>query len=165
MKIIQRAFYFSLILTAAVFTAAFLAHGFPALSLIPFLITLFWALAEHRHWYWATTPAWIGLVLLLLLANSLKIHWVYLLLGILTGLTAWDISRWMRLTGRAQRLEDESAIVRTHLRRLGGVLLFGFLLSLLGINLQVKISFGWAFLLGLIPILALNRVVAYLRRA
>jgi|GEM_PF-1587712 hypothetical protein len=165
MKRIRRSFYISLVVAAAVEIIAFSLYGYPALALIPLLVATLWGLAEFRQWHWAATPAFIIFVVLLIPATVLRAHWFYLLIGLLATLTAWDLSRWMALAGRAQRLEDEALLVGMHARRLGGVLLAGLLLSLLGINLQFRIIFGGAFLLALSLILALSRLVSFFRRA
>lgn len=163
MKLVRRLFYISLIAAAAVDIAAFSLYGYPALALIPLLAAALWGLSEFRQWHWAAAPAFISLIVLLLPAALLHVHGFYLLVGLLMALSAWDLSRWMALAGRAQRLEDEALFVGTHARRLGGVLLVGLLLSLLGINLQFRITFGWVFLLALSLILALGRLIRFLR--
>jgi hypothetical protein len=163
MKRIRRSFYISLVVAAVVEIIAFSLHGYPALALIPLLVATLWGLAEFRHWRWAAAPAFIILIVLLIPAAVLRVPGFYLLAGLLMALSAWDLSRWMALAGRAQRLEDEALLAGMHARRLGGVLLAGLLFSLLGINLQIRITFGWVFLLALSLILALGRVIRFLR--
>ena len=165
MKLARRLFYLSLVFSATAFAFAFIVREYLVLALLPSLVAVLWAVAEIRCWRWAAAPAFIILIVLMIPAAALGAHWLYLLIGLLAVLAAWDLSRWMALAGRAQRLEDEALLAGTHARRLGGVLLVGFLLSLLGINLQIKITFGWAFLLALSLILALSRLVSFLRHS
>jgi hypothetical protein len=88
---------------------------------------------------------------------------VWMLLGVVTALSAWDLDRFAQRQSNV-RVENIQLLERRHLRRLLIVDGVGFLLAAVGLGLKIKVSFGAALLLVLLAVLGLSRAVGFLRR-
>ena len=96
-------------------------------------------------------------------ASWLGVSTLWLSIGILATLASWDIAHLISRGRRVEKIENEDEMVARHFRRLSGVLVIGLVFSLLALNLRLTFSFGWTLILGFLMILALSRVVSFLR--
>ena len=137
-------------------------YGLPAL-LVAALGGL-WLLGRWRVWPWVA-PA--GLACFTLVAGAgmlLDLGAGWMLLGGVSALVAWDLDDLVRRLARAGRAEAQATIERRHLGRLAAVAGLGLALAALPPGLRLDLGFGLVLLLGLLAVLGLGRVVAYLRR-
>jgi hypothetical protein len=88
---------------------------------------------------------------------------VWMLLGVVAALSAWDLDRFAQRQRNVGRVENVQQLERRHLRRLLIVDGLGLLLAAAG-GLKIKVSFGAALLLALLAVLGLSRAVGFLRR-
>lgn len=102
-----------------------------------FAMFLFFSMAAWG--IWQGLPAWLMLVVTLL------------------TLASWDLGRF---SYRMVDVIDEPAALRmeqTHLKRLGFTLAAGLFIGILPLWVRIPLDFGWALVLGLIAMIALNR--------
>jgi hypothetical protein len=128
-------------------------------------LAIAWILAHWRKVYWASSVAF-----LLTLVGAAYGVWhqlttMWMLLGALGGLLAWDLSDFtMRLTYAGPH-DDVQGMQRRHLERAGIVALLGFGLAWLTLVIHVeRLPFEVAVGLVLLAALGLTRLVLGLRR-
>jgi hypothetical protein len=136
-----------------------------ALALLPLALGMFWWLGARFDHHW--------LVAVVMLAYSLAAAGVFLggfspvwlALGLIAMLVAWDLQffSWRLMT--AGRVDGEAQIIARHLRRLAGVSGAGFLLSLAAIFLRFRLAFEVSLLLGALAILGLRQGIHLASRA
>ena len=88
---------------------------------------------------WQKLPAWLMLVVVLLI------------------LAAWDLGRFSNRLSVVTDEATEDRLNKLHLSRLGVTLVAGLLLGGIALLLHVTLDFGWALVLGILAMLALNR--------
>lgn len=123
-----------------------------------------WLFDQWRGGSWVAS---VGLVFFVGAAAAglwLDLGDVWMLLGVVAALSAWDLDRFARRQKNAERVENVQQLERRHLWRLLIVDGLGFLLAVVGLGLKIKVSFGVALLLVLLAVLGLSRVVGFLRR-
>jgi|GEM_PF-1704401 len=89
--------------------------------------------------------------------------WLMLIVGLLT-LIAWDLGQF---SSRMMAVTDAATVTRlerVHLSRLGLALVVSLLLGGAALLVHVPLDFGWALVLGMITMIALNRFVRGLAR-
>jgi len=124
-----------------------------------------WLIAHFRKWYWFSSIA-----LLIVISAAAYGVWhefptVWMLLGALGGLLAWDLSDFARRLSYAAPMDDTRSMERRHLERVGIVAALGFGLALLSIFIHIqRLAFEVAVGLVLLAALGLTRLVIGLRR-
>ncbi len=163
MKLQVSLFYTSLALCTLSFGVAFLVHGSLAFAVLNFSLGAFWAISHWREWSWGGLLSFGLFCLMIAFGVWRGVGVLWLLVGIAATIVAWDMARWIAQAKRAGRIIGGDKLIRHHLLRLGGVLVIGLGLSTLALNLKLAFTFGWALILGLLMILALSRVISFLR--
>jgi hypothetical protein len=126
---------------------------------------IIWILAHWRKVHWVSS---IAFILTLLGAaygvwHELKTMWM--LLGALGGLLAWDLADFAVRLSYASPKDDIHGMERRHLERAGIVALLGFGLAWLSVVIRVeRLPFEVAVGLVLLASLGLTRLVWGLRR-
>jgi hypothetical protein len=159
------AFVLSVILGTGSLAVGFYQAGLfdPARWLI--WMSIVWILAHWRKVYWISSLAF---VLTLIGAaygvwHEFRIMWM--LLGALGGLLAWDLSDFAVRLSYASPRDDVSGMERRHLERAGIVALLGFGLAWLSVVIRIeRLPFEVAAGLVLLAALGLTRLVLGLRR-
>ena len=129
------------------------------------LLGALWLTAHWRKWYWFSS---VGLLITLIAAaygvwNEFPTVWM--LLGALGSLLAWDLSDFARRLSYAAPMDDTSGMERRHLERLGIVAALGFGLALLSLFVHIhRLAFEVAVGLVLLAALGLTRLVLGLRK-
>lgn len=147
-----------------------LAHGYSQVGLVDpgrgfAWLGLLWILAHWRRVYWASSLAF----LLIILAAGYGV-WngfgtIWMLLGALGGLLGWDLSDFSRRLRSAAPTDDIRGMERRHLTRVGVVAVLGLGLAWLSVVLQIKrMAFEVAVALVLVSALGLARLVVRLRK-
>jgi hypothetical protein len=126
---------------------------------------ILWILAHWRKLHWASSVAFL---LTLVGAgygvwHGLTIMWM--LLGALGGLLAWDLSDFARRLSYASPKDDIHGMQRRHLERVGIVAALGFGLAWLSVVIRIeRLAFEVAVGLVLLAALGLTRLVIGLRK-
>lgn len=120
---------------------------------------LLWLLGEIKSWAGISEAGLITLIGLAALGVYLDKSALWMLLGAITALTAWDMNLFLRRLAQTGRVENEAAIRRAHWQRLAVTSGFGLLLGGLALGLAIPMTFGWAVLLGLVAVVSLSWVV------
>lgn len=158
------------LISSIVLGAASLAIGYWQMGLRAFVLWLVllgasWLAAHWRKWYWFSS---VGLLLTIIAAaygvwREFPIVWM--LLGALGGLLAWDLSDFARRLGYASPMDDTQSMERRHLERVGIVAGLGFAIALLSVFIHVRrLAFEVAVALVLLAALGLTKLVIGLRR-
>ena len=163
MNLAKPIFITSLIVLALSLTAGLFLSGSAVWAIIALLLAAFWTFAHFRDWVWANSFSFLLLFIVIVLGTYVDVENIWLIIAIFSALVAWDISYWISRRNRVQRVDHEDIMLNQHLRRLGGVLVIGLGLSLVALNLRLTLTFGWMLILGFVMILALSRVVMFLR--
>jgi hypothetical protein len=124
-----------------------------------------WLIAHFRKWYWFSSVA----LLLVIVAAAYGV-WngspaVWMLLGAVGGLLAWDLSDFARRLNYASPMDDTRSMERRHLERAGIVAALGLGLALLSVFVRFqRLAFEVAVGLLLLAALGLTRLVIGLRK-
>jgi hypothetical protein len=87
----------------------------------------------------------------------------WMVIGVVTALTAWDLDHFSRRLQAADGVVGARSLEKRHLLRLAAVAGLGLLLAAAALGLRTRLGVGAAILLGLLAILGLSQVVRYLR--
>ncbi|MCB9098538.1 MAG: hypothetical protein H6632_03275 [Anaerolineales bacterium] len=123
---------------------------------------LLWLLGEIKGRAGVPEAGLITLIGLAALGVYLDKPALWMLLGAVTALTAWDMSLFLRRMAQTGRVENEAAVRRAHWQRLAATAGLGLLLGGLALGLALPMTFGWAVLLGLVAVVSLSWVVGAL---
>jgi len=104
------------------------------------------------------------LVLAAVWGGMQNLAWGWLLTGVVAGLVGWDLTHYLAHLQTASERRDESALVGSHLRRLAGVAVGGWLLAGLTLSATLRFNYLWALVLGGVGIFFLTQAVRSLRR-
>lgn len=147
--------------------AVILAVGLPATGVI---LVGVWPVAlgllalgplwlNARRWRWLSGLSFALGIAGIALTVGMGVGSGWQLTGITAALAAWDLEAFERRLSTAERVENERALVRTHLRHLSAVCAGGLLLGVLASMIQVRLSFGAALLLASLAVLGLGYVL------
>ena len=128
-------------------------------------IGVLWILAFWRKLYWASSVAFLLIILGAAYGVWNSFTPVWMLLGALGGLLAWDISDFARRLSFAAPRDDIRGMERRHLARIGIVAALGLGLAWLSVVIQInRLAFEVAVGLVLLAALGLTRLVVRLRK-
>lgn len=124
-----------------------------------------WILAYWRRVYWASSLAFLFLVLGAGYGVWNGFTTIWMLLGSLGGLLGWDLSDFSRRLRFAAPTDDIRGMERRHLVRAGVVAALGLGLAWLSVVIRVnRLAFEVAVGLVLLAAIGLTRLVVRLRR-
>jgi hypothetical protein len=132
---------------------------------VPVIMALaaLWLVGQWRGWHWvdamglavycgvAATGMWLGL----------GAGWM--LAGLVVTLSAWDLAAFARWAQNLKPAEKAAVLVRQHLLRLLIVDAAGLLLAGAALTMRLRLGLALTLLLGLVAILGVSRVIAFLR--
>ena len=129
------------------------------------LLGALWLAAHWRKWYWLSS---VGLLITIIAAAYgvwREFPTIWMLLGALGGLLAWDLSDFARRLSYAAPMDDTEGMERRHLERVGIVAALGLGIALLSLFIHInRLAFEVAAALILLAALGLTRLVIGLRR-
>ena len=123
-----------------------------------------WQYGLRRHWSWVASLALVCFVGLAAGGRLQDLAPGWIVLGVVTSLSAWDLHHFAQRLRAAESIQNERETRRRHLQRLALVNGLGLLLATAALEIRIKFSLGIAFLLGLLAILGLSRASRFLRR-
>jgi hypothetical protein len=125
---------------------------------------LIWLAGQQWNWRWATP---LGFVVFAGLAGWgvwLEVSTIWLLLGTIGALTAWDLSRFSERLAQTTHIVGSTTLKQTHFRRLQIAAGLSLLLGIITLESRFQLNFGWAILLSLLMTLTLAWAVGLIRR-
>jgi hypothetical protein len=129
------------------------------------LLGALWLAAHWRKWYWFSS---VGLLITIIAAAYgvwREFPTIWMLLGALGGLLAWDLSDFARRLSYAAPMDDTQGMERRHLERVGIVAALGLGIALLSEFIHIRrLAFEVAVGLVLLAALGLTRLVIGLRK-
>jgi len=159
------AMILSILLGTGSLSVGYYQAGFRNPALWCVLLGIVWILAHWRKYYWASSLAF----LLLLIGAGYGV-WhefttIWMLLGALGGLLGWDLSDFAMRLSYAAPTDDIQGMERRHLERVGVVAALGIGLAVLSLFIHIKrLAFEVAVGLVLLAALGLTRLVVMLRK-
>ena len=124
-----------------------------------------WLAAHWRKWYWLSS---VGLLITIIAAAYgvwREFPTIWMLLGALGGLLAWDLSDFARRLSYAAPMDDTEGMERRHLERVGIIAALGLGIALLSLFIRInRLAFEVAAALILLAALGLTRLVIGLRK-
>ena len=129
------------------------------------LLAALWIFAHFRKWHWFSSIALLIVVVAAAYGIWLEYPPVWMLLGAVGGLLAWDLSDFSRRLGLASPMDDTRSMEIRHLERVGIVAALGLGLALLSVFLRFeRLAFEVAVGLLLLAALGLTRLLIGLRK-
>lgn len=157
MTVVQRTFWGAVIVAVGLPAIGALVQGLWSLVVGFMAIGLLWLVIPRRRWtgdgFFVLCVAGIALAVWIGVAMG------WLIGGMVAALAAWDLDAFGARLASVRRVENESALVDEHLRRLAVVSAVGFLLAAAALFVRVRLSFGVALLLALVAVLGLGHVL------
>ena len=130
--------------------------------LIAILGTL-WIVGSARGWKWQPSvmlPFFIGASAIGL---WLKLSQWLILLSMVGAISAWDLDHFTQRMRNAGLVVEKPNLEKYHIKRLFVVNLLGLFLSLITLNVEIKLGFGAMLLLGFVAVLGLNQVIIFFK--
>ena len=128
------------------------------------LLGLLWLFGSWRGWDWIAPMGLIGCTVAAATGLLLELRAGWMVFGLVAALCAWDLHRFVLRLAVVDRAEDERAMTRRHLGRLLAVAGLGLVLAAVALEIEVRLTFLTALLLGLLAAWGLSRIIAFLRR-
>lgn len=92
-------------------------------------------------------------------AGFLGVAPIWLLLGGIAALIAWDLDGFLRQLTAVTLIVGEALLVKDHLQQLGSVVGLSLILGTAVLIIQINISFGMAFILAFLAIWGLGLIL------
>ena len=128
------------------------------------LVAVLWLLGYWRGLAWVASVGLVGLVVAAAAGLMLGLGAGWMVFGLVVALCAWDLHRLVLCLNSVEQVEGEAILERRHLQRLLLVAGLGSLLAALALEIEVRLTFLMALLLGLLAAWGLSRAVDFLRR-
>ena len=131
-----------------------------------FLITILgilWMVGYLKGWKWQTPVMFTLFIGASAIGLWLNLSQWLILLSMAGAISAWDLDHFTQRMRYAGLVVERPNLEKYHIKRLLVVNLFGLLLSVIALNVQVKLGFGAILLLGMIAVLGLNQVIIFLK--
>jgi hypothetical protein len=129
------------------------------------LVGALWLLLSNRDAELRPTASFLFLIGACGAGTFLSYNSVWLLTNLVVTLIAWDLDRFTRefqLTSKGQPSnKNEQAVFRAHLKRLGIVVLLGWSLGVVALNVRISLNFVSAMILVTLLLLSLRQVVSF----
>jgi hypothetical protein len=129
------------------------------------LLAVVWLFTHYRKWYWFSSIALLAIVVAAAYGVWYEFPTVWMLLGAVGGLLAWDLSDFARRLSYAAPMDDTRGLERRHIERVAIVAMLGVGLALLSVFIRVqRLAFEVAVGLVVLAALGLTRLVIGLRK-
>ena len=153
------ALIFNLLLGVSSLAWGFYDGGYPDIAFIILGLGLLWGISMWRRWRWFSG---IGLAALTLAAAAglwLNLPFGWMVTGCVGGLLVYDLSVFIDRLRYAAPGEDTGHLERTHLARLGLLLVLTLTFASIAMLWQSAFSFEWAIFLGLASVWGVSLLV------
>lgn len=131
-----------------------------------FLITILgilWMVGYLKGWKWQASVMFTLFIGASAIGLWLNLSQWLILLSVVGAISAWDLDHFTQRMRYAGLVVERPNLEKYHIKRLLVVNLFGLFLSVIALNVEVKLGFGAILLLGMIAVLGLNQVIIFLK--
>lgn len=131
-----------------------------------FLITILgilWMIGYLKGWKWQASVMFTLFIGASAIGLWLNLSQWLILLSMIGAISAWDLDHFTQRTRDAGLVVERPNLEKYHIKRLFAVNFFGLFLSVIALNVEVKLGFGTILLLGMIAVLGLNQVIIFLK--
>lgn len=160
----QRVALILIIIATLLLAGAHALAGNPIGAMLTVATGLAWALALRRGRGTFTGFGMIGLHGAAVGGILGGMPPLFMVLGVVLALVAWDLDHAFRRLQAAGQIEDADGLLRARLRWLAPIALLGLGIGVLLPLVRVQIAFGWLLILGLAAALILSRILAGIQR-
>jgi hypothetical protein len=161
-KVLQIIFLF---LAGAFLAYAFWDREYKIMAAVIVFWVLLWWFSLGSGYDYAPSVFFAVYSGLCLVGSYLGLRPIFLLAGIISALSAWDVDRFLRRWRDAGVGLDTKPIEKKHLLRLLAVDGIGFLLAGIGLNFRIQLSFAMMLLIGVLAIVSLSWLLGILRNS
>ena len=131
-----------------------------------FLITILgilWMVGYLKGWKWQASVMFTLFIGASAIGLWLNLSQWLILLSVVGAISAWDLDHFTQRMRYAGLVVKRPNLEKYHIKRLFVVNFFGLFLSVIALNVEVKLGFGTILLLGMIAVLGLNQVIIFLK--
>ncbi len=124
-----------------------------------------WLLGHRRSLPWTSSLCLVVQTVAAAVAVLYGVWGGWPVISLVAALVAWDLDEFAQRMRAAERVDDAPGQERRHIQRVLVVAGIGGLLAIVGLVLQVRLSFGLALLLAALAMLGLSLIIGIMRRA
>jgi hypothetical protein len=161
--IAKKALFAAIAVTALIFSISLLVVKEYWLACAAFMPGLIWLTLEIYHKSPFPTLFFAFFVGIAVVASLKPIAAFIILLGLCTGLAAWDLSRFLTRLREVSETDAGALLTKKHLTKLSITLCVGYGAALLPLLFKLPMNFMALFALALLAMLALRRSILSLR--
>ena len=132
-------------------------------SLLITILGILWMVGYIKGWKWQASVMFTLFIGASAIGLWLNLSQWLILLSMVGAISAWDLDHFTQRMRYAGLVVERPNLEKYHIKRLLVVNLFGLLLSVIALNVQVKLGFGAILLLGMIAVLGLSQVIIFLK--
>ncbi len=132
-------------------------------SLLITILGILWMVGYIKGWKWQASVMFTLFIGASAIGLWLNLSQWSILLSMVGTISAWDLDHFTQRMRYAGLVVERTNLEKYHIKRLFVVNFFGLFLSLITLNIEVKLGFGTILLLGMIAVLGLNQVIIFLK--
>jgi len=151
------------ILTALIFALSFLFRREYWIALSAIAMGVCWLLTEKYKIGLLFNLFFVGFCWLAGRGSIDGLPAPLMLFGLCTDLAAWDLSRFLARTSECKVINPDPALVKKHLRKLGGSIVIGYILALIPTFIKLRVNFMVVIVVSLLILFFLGRSMIILR--
>ena len=132
-------------------------------SLLITILGILWMVGYLKGWKWQASVMFTLFIGASAIGLWLNLSQWLILLSMVGAISAWDLDHFTQRMKYAGLVVERTKLEKYHIKRLFFVNFFGLFLSVIALNVEVKLGFGTILLLGMIAVLGLNQVIIFLK--
>lgn len=132
-------------------------------SLLITILGILWMVGYLKGWKWQASVMFTLFIGASAIGLWLNLSQWLILLSMVGAISAWDLDHFTQRMKYAGLVVERTNLEKYHIKRLFFVNFFGLFLSVIALNVEVKLGFGTILLLGMIAVLGLNQVIIFLK--
>jgi len=140
------------------------AGGYPDIGYAILGLGLLWGLSIWKRWRWFTSIGLAATILAAAVGLWINLPFGWMMTGGVGGLLAYDLSSFINRLRFAAPGEDRKRLERTHMARLGLLIVLTLIFSSIAMFWQSEFSFEWAIFLGLASVWGVSLLVRWMIR-
>ena len=127
------------------------------------ILGILWMVGYLKGWKWQASVMFTLFIGASAIGLWLNLSQWLILLSMVGAISAWDLDHFTQRMKYAGLVVERTNLEKYHIKRLLVVIFFGLFLSVIALNVEVKLGFGTILLLGMIAVLGLNQVIIFLK--
>ena len=132
-------------------------------SLLITILGILWMVGYLKGWKWQASVMFTLFIGASAIGLWLNLSQWSILLSMVGTISAWDLDHFTQRMRYAGLVVERPNLEKYHIKRLFVVNFFGLSLSVIALNVEVKLGFGTILLLGMIAVLGLSQVIIFLK--